>query len=122
MMNHYQKEALRNIEWYVDEVQYFGWKKLEDLIEITPKTYAGAEDPDRYEDQIEVLNAIKKEIQTDKEGLGELSQMNESINNRHEPDDKNALRSADFDRLVFIYTEFHQPVVFCEGRFQGVYI
>ncbi|MEI4282507.1 hypothetical protein [Tetragenococcus halophilus] len=119
---YYQKEALRNIEWYVDEVQYFGWKKLEDLIEITPKTYAGAEDPDRYEDQIEVLNAIKKEIQTDKEGLGELSQMNEFINNRHEPDDKNALRSADFDRLVFIYTELHQPVVFCEGRFQGVYI
>lgn len=103
-----EREALETVEWFPDEKHL----DIEDMInnneveEITPNYFSGAEDPDNLEAQKEVLRAIYMDISRDREVRDYLLKYVKSSK----------------EELTLLYTELNYVFVVSEGNYQGVYV
>ncbi|MDN6718486.1 MAG: hypothetical protein L0L51_07835 [Lactococcus lactis] len=107
-----EKRALETVEWFPDEKHL----DIEEMInnneveEITPNYFSGAENPDNPESQKEVLRAISIDISENKE----LRDMLKGTLNLEEEVTK--------DKLLLAYTLLEKVYVISEGEYQGVYV
>lgn len=108
----FKKRAMEEIEWFPDEIHL----DIEEMInndeveEITPNHFSGAENPDNPESQKEVLRAISADISRNKE----LRDMLKGTLNLEEEVTK--------DKLLLAYTLLEKVYVISEGEYQGVYV